>query len=335
MKNKINIGIVGCGAHAQIAHLPAFKKNVDCNLIAICDSDARKIDYLGSKYSIPYRYQDFPELLKNSEIDALVISTPNYLHAPMAISALEYGKHVLCDIPMATSLKEAQDVVKVARKAKGRLAMALSDRFRPDVQTLKKFIKEGELGEIYYVKTGWLIGSKNWILNPWRQEYLKSGGGAFLSLGVSLVDLATYLLEDKRMSTIFASIHKKNPAANVEDTAMCIINYADGTLLTVEVSWSLIFDRDFLYCNIFGKKGAALLNPLKIQKELHNELVNVAPTFPQKNLYKVSYELQAQFFIDSLRKNANPPFGYEDGLAIARITDAFYESARKHKLIKI
>jgi predicted dehydrogenase len=335
MRNKINIGVVGCGAHAQIAHLPAFRKNPDCNLIAICDTDIRKIDHLGSKYSIPYRYQDFSEMLRNSDIDALVISTPNYLHAPMAISALEYGKHVLCDVPMATSLREAQDVVKIAKKAKARLAMAFSDRFRPDVQTLKKFIKEGELGDIYYVKSGWLIGSKNWILNPWRQEYLKSGGGAFLSLGVNLLDLAIYLLEDKRMSTIFASIHKKNPGATVEDTAMCIINYTDGTLLTIEVSWSLIFDRDFLYCNIFGKKGAALLNPLKIQKELHNELVNVAPTFPPKNLYKVSYDLQVQFFLDSLRKNAVPPFGFEDGLTIARITDAFYESARKQKLIKI
>ncbi len=335
MRNRIKIGIVGCGAHSQIAHLPAFKKNQGCDLVAICDTDVRKIDLLGAKYGIPYRYQDFQEMLGNDEIDALVISTPNYLHAPMTISALEYGKDVLCDYPMAITMKEAQDVAKFARRSKNRLAMALSDRFRPDVQTLKKFIKEGELGDIYYLKTGWLIGSTNWILNPWRQEYLKSGGGAFLSLGVGLLDTAIYLLESKKLSTIFASVHKKNPASNVEDTAMCIINFADGTLLTIEVGWSLIFDRDFRYCNIFGKKGAALLNPLKIQKELHNELVNVTPTFSQKNIFRAAYDLQAQYFIESMSRNTPPPFGYEDGLLMARITDAFYESARKQKLITI
>lgn len=335
MRKKIRVGIVGCGAHSQIAHLPAFKKNSACDLVAICDTDVRKIDLLGTKYNITYRYQDFEEMIRNENIDACVISTPNYLHAPMIISSLEYGKDVLCDYPMAINLKEAQEVARIARRSKNCLAMALSDRFRPDVQTLKKFIKEGELGDIYYIKTGWLIGSTNWTLNPWRQEYLKSGGGAFLSLGVGLLDTALYLLESKSITSIFASTHKKNSASSVEDTAMCIINYHDGTLLTIEVGWSLIFDRDFRYCNIFGKKGAALLNPLKIQKELHNELVNVTPTFPQKNIFRAAYDLQAQFFIESLNRGSPPPFGYEDGLLIARITDAFYESARKQKLINI
>lgn len=335
MSDKVNIGIVGCGTHTQIVHIPVLKKNPECNLVALCDTDVRKIDYLGSKYNIPYRYQDFQEMLTNQEIEAIIIATPNYLHAPMAIASLEFGKDVLCENPMATNLKEAQEMVRIAQKTKRRLAVAMNIRFRPDVQTLKKFIKEGELGDIYYIKAGWLIGASEWVLPAWRKEQLKSGGGAFLSLGSTLLDLTTYLLEDKKMSTIFASIHKKEPNAEVEDTAMCIINFTDGTLLMIEVSWSLIFEKDFLYCNIFGKKGAALLNPLKIQKELHNELVDVAPKFPPKNLHKISYELQAQFFIDALKKDTEPPFRGEDGLVIARITDAFYESAQKQKLVRI
>ncbi|MEO0142320.1 MAG: Gfo/Idh/MocA family oxidoreductase [candidate division WOR-3 bacterium] len=335
MKEAINIGIVGCGAHAQIAHIPVFKKNRDCNLLAICDTDVRKLDLLGSKYNIPRRYQDFQELLEDREIDALIISTPNYLHAPMTISAMKYGKDVLCENPMAINLKEALEIKKTIEGTKRKLALALTGRFRPDVQTLKKFINEGELGDIYYLKTGWLIGTSEWILPEWRLDVLKSGGGAFLTMGTQILGIATYFLEDKEPSTIFASVHKKESAAEVEDTAMGIINFRDGTLLTIEVSWSLLFEKDFLYCNVFGKRGAALLNPLKIQKELHNELVNVTPTILPKNLYKVACELQAQFFIDSVQKNHQPPFGVEDGILIARITDAFYESARKQKLVKI
>ncbi len=335
MKGMINIGIVGCGAHAQIAHIPVFKKNRDCNLLAICDSDVRKLDMLGLKYNIPKRYQDFQELLEDKEIDALIISTPNYLHAPMTISAIKYGKDVLCENPMAINLKEALEIKKALNGTKRKLALALTGRFRPDVQTLKKFIAEGELGDIYYLKAGWLIGTREWILPEWRRDVLKSGGGAFLTLGTQILGISTYLLEEKEPSTIFASVHKKESAAEVEDTAMGIINFSDGTLLTIEVSWSLLFEKDFLYCNVFGKKGAALLNPLKVQKELHNELVNVTPTNLPRNLYKIACELQAQFFIDSVQKNHQPPFGIEEGVLIARITDAFYDSARKQKLVKI
>jgi len=335
MKDKINIGIVGCGVHSQIAHIPIFKKNKDCNLIAICDTDFHKLDYLGTKYNVAKKYQDFQEMVEDRDIDALIISTPNYLHTPMTISALQFGKDVICENPMAINCREAQEVIKVAGQTNRKVAVALTGRFRPDVQTLKKFIKEGELGEIYYLKAGWLIGTKEWVLPDWRMDILKSGGGAFLTMGTQVLAITSYFLEDKEPDTIFASIHKKEPESNVEDTAMCIINFKDGTLLTIEVGWSLLFEKDFLYCNIFGKKGAALLNPLKIHKELHNELVNVTPSIVPKNLYKVACELQAQFFIDAIKKNTKPPFTAEDGLLIARITDAFYESAKKNKMVKM
>jgi predicted dehydrogenase len=335
MNQKINIGIVGCGAHAQIAYVPIFTKNEQCNVIALCDSDVRKIDHLSEKYSIPYKYQDFQEIVSNEKIDALIIATPNYLHAPMTISALEYGKHVLCEIPISINLQEANEMIRAAEKSGKKLALAMNNRLRSDVQMLKKFIQEGELGEIYYVKAGWLIGTKEWILDPWRLAQIKSGGGAFLSLGTNLLDIALYFLQNKELDSIFASMHKKEPDAEIEDTAMCIINFSDGTLLTIEVGWSLLFEKDFLYCNVFGKKGAALLNPLKIQKELHNELFNVTPTLVHTNLYKVSYERQAQTFLDFLIKDRRPPISLEDGLTLARLSEAFYRSAKERKLVNL
>lgn len=334
MNDKLRIGIVGCGAHAQIAHIPFFKKNPACTLVALCDSDIRIIDHLSTKYQVPKKYQDFQEIIADDQIDALVISTPNYLHAPMSIAALKYGKHVFCENPMTINLAEAQEMIKVARSSEKKLALATNNRLRPDVQTLKNFIKEGELGDLYYIKSGWLIGHKDWTLSPWRLEKLKSGGGAFLSLGTNLLDIGLYFLKSKKAASIFASIHKREPDSEVEDTAMCIINFTDGTLLTIEVSWSLLFEDDFLYCNVFGKKGAALLNPLKIQKELHNELYNVTPMLAPTNLYRESYQLQANSFLDFLVKDKNPPITCDDGLLIARITEAFYESAREQKLVK-
>lgn len=336
MTKKKSVGVVGCGAHAQIAHLPFFKKSSECILRAICDSDLRKIDYLGSKYSVPKRYQDFQEMVEDEDIDAIVVATPNYLHAPMTITALKYGKDVLCETPMSINLREAREMMRVAKRAKRHLLLAMNNRLRPDVQILKKFIRQGELGEIYYAKTGWLIGTREWILSPGRMESLSRSGGAFLSLGVQLLDIVLYLLANKRPKTIFASVHKKEAEADVEDTAMCTINFADGTLLTIEVNWSLLFEKDFLYCNVFGNRGAALLNPLRIQKELHNELVNVTPKITQKNTYRISYELQVHTFLECLAKRKpQPPISSEDGLTIAKISEAFYTSAKKKQLVRI
>jgi predicted dehydrogenase len=335
MTKKLKIGLIGCGAHAQIAHLPFLKKNSRCDLIAICDTDPRKLNHLGSKYSIQKKYQDFQEIVEDKEIEALVIATPSYLHAPMTVTAMRYGKDVLCETPMSVDLKEAREMVRVSKNTKRKLILAMNNRLRQDVQILKKFIREGELGDIYYAKAGWLIGTREWILSPGRLESMSKGGGAFLSLGVHLLDIALFLLANKKAKTIFASVHKKEPDANVEDTAMCTINFADETLLTIEVGWSLLFEKDFLYCNVFGNKGAALLNPMKVQKELHNELFNVTPTIAHRKIYRTSYELQSEYLLGCLLGKAKPPISNEDGITIAKITDAFYASARRKQLVRI
>ncbi|UCC12162.1 MAG: Gfo/Idh/MocA family oxidoreductase [candidate division WOR-3 bacterium] len=335
MSEKINIAVVGGGVHAQIAHIPVFTKHPQCNVVALCDPDVRKLDHLSQKYNIPVRCQDYQEILDTPEIDAVIIATPNYLHAPMAIAAMKYGKHVLCESPMAVTHQETLEMVDAARASGKKLALAMNNRLRPDVQTLHAFIRGAELGQIYYIKSGWLIGSREWKLSPWRLEQLKSGGGVFLGYGTTVLDIALFLLKNKRPSQIFASTHRKEPEAQVEDTGLCIINFTDDTVLTVEVSWSLLFEEDFLYCNAFGRKGAALLNPLRIQKELHNDLFNVTPTIVNKNVYKASYEQQAIHFVEYLTKDRTPPITSDDGVMIARIADAFYESAEKKQLVKI
>ncbi len=335
MRKMLNIGVVGCGAHAQIAHLPFISKHAKCSLYAICDIDPRMIDHLGAKYGVQKRYLDFQEIVQDPDIDALVIATPTYLHAPMSVAALKYGKHVLCETPMALNLQEAREMARVARRSKHSFVPAMNNRLRPDVQVLKNFIRENELGDIYYAKAGWLIGTREWILSPKRLENLSRSGGAFLSLGVHLLDIALYLLSNKRAKTVFASMHRKEAEADVEDTAMCTINFSDGTLLTIEVGWSLLFEKDFLYCNVFGNKGAALLNPLKIQKELHGELFNVTPTIAHKNIYRSSYEQQIDTFVDCLTEKTSPPICSGDGLLLAEITEAFYTSAQKEQLVRI
>ena len=145
---KLKVALVGCGAQAQLAHIPALKANPAVELYALCDTDARKVNHLAALHSVPRRFVDFDELRDVEEIDGVVVATPNHLHAPMAAAALAYGKHVLCEMPLGMDSSEVERMVQVADREKRILTPCLNTRLRPDVQTIRRFIAGGELGPL-------------------------------------------------------------------------------------------------------------------------------------------------------------------------------------------
>lgn len=326
MKDKVRLAVIGCGAQAQLAHIPAIKKNNNAELVALCDIDERKLDSLATKLGIKKRYHDIESLVKDPEIDAVIITTPNYLHMPMTIAALEYDKDVLCEMPMALTAKDGKEMVATAKKRRRRLGVCINYRFRPDIQLINDFIKRDELGEIYYAKAGWLRGRAEWALTGWRKERLRAGGGAFLSLGVHILGFAIWLLDKTRPLSILGTVYKRDPQAEVEDTAFAFMRFERNVALTVEVGWSLLMERDLTYFNIFGNKGAAIINPLQIHKEMHGHLVNVTPSLEGKDFYRTAYQRQIDSFVEAILKNEEPVLKGEDGLLINQITDAFYQS---------
>jgi len=329
MEKKLSIGIVGLGALAQTTHIPIYRKMSNVEIVAICDSDVRKLDHVARRVGVKKRYVDFQALIEDEQVEAVIIAAPSYLHAPMTLAALKFNKHVFCEKPMAISLGEAEEVVDAARKTKKKLAIGLNNRFRPDVQTLKSFIDHGELGDIFYMKAGWLMGRSAWSFDDWHTANIRSGGGSFSSIGVNLLDICLWFLEKKEPVAISGACHVRDGPEKIDDTAIAFIRYSDDSVLTIEVGWSLIFEKDFLYCNIFGSKGAALLNPLEIHKEMHGHLVNVTPAIEKRNYYRVSFELEDRFFVEAVLKDKDPVFSGQDGLVIARVVDAFYRSAAK------
>jgi predicted dehydrogenase len=325
----IRVAVVGCGAHAQVAHIPALKANRQVELVALCDSDIRKVNHLCALHNIPRRYTDFDDLKVDEEIDAVVVATPNYLHAPMAVAAMEYGKHVLVEMPMGLTADEAALMLRTAEREKKILMPGLNTRLRPDVLTIRKFIEGGELGRLYYCKTGWLQGRSAWSLGGWRGERLRSGGGAFLSLGTTLLDFSLWLLSPKQPVSVTGVAHHRTPSAEVEDTAFAMVRFEDDSLLTVEVGWSLLQEHDLTYFNAFGTTGAALLNPIRIHKEMHGHLVNVTPAVSTKGIQRASFRMLIDLWIDALIKNAEPVIPARCGLVVNQIVDAFYQSNAK------
>ena len=146
-KKTLRVGLIGVGGAAQINHIPALRKVEGLELAALCDRDPEKAQRVAQKFGVPRAYGRIEDLLGDEELDVIDVCTPNYLHAPMAIAALEAGRHVLCERPLARSGDEAAAMAKAAKKADRVLMCAVQHRFRPDAQLLRKFVEKGELGE--------------------------------------------------------------------------------------------------------------------------------------------------------------------------------------------
>jgi predicted dehydrogenase len=334
-RKNLKIGLVGVGGTAQVNHIPALMKVDGLELVGLVDRDPEKAQRVAQKFGIPRWGGRIEDLLDLEDLDAVDICTPNFLHAPMAIAALEAGKHVLCERPLARSAEEAATMVKAAKKADRTLMCAVQHRFRPDAQLLRKFVEKGDLGEVFLAKAGWLRQKTEWDSDEWRRSKRESGGGVVLDLGFHMLDLALWVLGQPRVESVTASVHRSRKG-DVEDSATAFFRLAGGATLTLELTWGLLMDKDFAYLNLFGAGGAALLNPFRVHKGMHGTLVNVTPALETpKNQYRQSMEAQVTHFADSLRAGRKPMGSAEEILAVMELMDAVYRSAEIGKEVKV
>ena len=325
-ERKLRVAVVGCGTQSQLAHIPALRQNPSVELVALCDTDVRKLNQLCAIHKIEKHYVDFDDLKEDESIDAVVIATPNHLHAPMAVAAMRYGKDVLCEMPLGLDSAEVRQMMGSAEREKRKLMPAMNTRLRPDIQTIRRFVEGGELGDLYYCKTGWLQGRESWSLSGWRGQRLRAGGGAFLSLGTALLDASLALVAPHVPVSVIGAAHHRAPRSEVEDTAFAMIRFQPELTLTVEVGWSMLQEKDLTYLNLFGNAGAALLNPTQIHKEMHGHLVNVTPQIPDKDAQRSSWRLLVNLWVESLVRDTPVPIAASEALTVSRLADAFYKS---------
>jgi len=334
-RKTLRVGLVGVGAAAQVSHIPALKRTEGVELVALCDRDPEKANRVAQKFQIPLATGRLDDLLADDLIDAVDICTPNFLHAPMATAALEAGKHVMCERPLARSAEEAAAMVKAARKADCVLMCAVQHRFRADAQLLRTFVEKGDLGEIFLAKAGWLRQRTEWDSDEWRRQKRESGGGVVLDLGFQMLDLSLWVLGSPKVQSVTASVHRSKKG-EVEDSATAFLRLEGGATLTLELTWGLLMEKDFAYLNLFGSAGAALLNPFRLHKGMHGSLVNVTPAMDtSRNQYKQSIEAQIVHFAESLRKGQKPMGSAEEILPVMELMDAVYRSAEQGKEVKL
>ncbi len=335
MTDKVRIALIGGGLQAQTAYLPYLRKNRHVTIKALCDTDEAKLHALKLRFEIETVTTSYNRILNDESIDAVIITAPNYLHHPMALAALDYGKHVMLELPMALNSEQAEEMVTKAKEKKLLLALAHSNHFRPDTILMRQLMERKEIGRLTYAKTGWLRSTEKWHLTGWRKEHLSAGGGAFLTLGIPIIDMSLFVIGNRTVTAISGTAFKRNAEIEVEDSAVAQLRFADNAMLTLEVSWILHQPRDILYLNVYGTKGAALINPLEIHREMFNRLVNVAPSIDAKTIKPCSYQGQINAFVAAIVEDKPYPIPLNAGLLLTKISDAFYRSVDEGKEITL
>ena len=189
---KIRVAIVGAGNIAQSAHLPAYQKRDDLEVVAIADWNLARAQDAAKKFGIPKAFQNIDDMLANVDCDYVDICVWNRSHADCAIKAAAAGKNILCEKPMAYNLEDALKMKEAVEKAGVTFMLAVPTRYSGEAQLLREMVDAGKLGDIYYAKTANIRRRGTPI--GWFTDTAKSGGGPVIDIGVHCIDRTWFLM---------------------------------------------------------------------------------------------------------------------------------------------
>lgn len=259
----INVGVIGCGKIAQVRHIPEYADNPGVHLTGLYDLNRKRAEQLAVQYQCRV-YSSVEELLADPEIDAVSVCAANHVHAEITLSALKAGKHVLCEKPMATTLKDCQEMPDTAEKLGKILMIGQNQRFARAHEEARKLIRRGDIGQVLTFHTTFgHSGQETWSVDAgpgnWFFDKKKAAMGAMADLGVHKTDLIQYLLDDvvEETTVKVTTLDKKDSSGNliqVDDNAICIYKMKSGVIGTMTASWTYYGEEDNSTA-IYGTEG--------------------------------------------------------------------------------
>ncbi len=276
----LRAGVVGLGWAGQ-QHMEAYATLPGVELVAIAGMEDEPRAALGKKYRVTRLHRDWRDLVAEGELDVVSVAVPTFLHAPVAVGALEAGMHVLSEKPIARNAIEAQAMVDAAHAAGRVLEVAFNHRRRGDIEALKAAIVEGQIGRPYHARAIWLRRSGIPALGSWFTNREMSGGGPLIDIGVHVLDYALHLFGEPRVLTVSAVTHSElgvrgrggskagsdkqgvGSAFEVEDLATVLMRLEGGGSIVLETSWAAYRPAgDEFGITLYGTEGGADLRVL-------------------------------------------------------------------------
>ena len=259
----IKIGILGCGKIAQVRHIPEYAANPNCVLKGFYNPTKSRAEDMAGQYG-GVVYDSAEELLRDPEIDAVSVCAANYAHAELTIQAMKAGKHVLCEKPMAVTLSDYEEMVRVSKETGKLLMIAQNQRLTRAHRLAKQLIADGEIGKVLTFRTAFGHGGpETWAIKPgkdtWFFDKTKAAMGAMADLGIHKTDLIQFLLDAKvvRTTAKLTTLDKRGADGEligVDDNAICIYEMANGVIGTMTASWTYYAAEDNSTV-LYGTKG--------------------------------------------------------------------------------
>lgn len=349
MAKTLKVGVIGVGGIAK-THFPGWEQSPYTELVALSDIDPVVLNRVAEAQGVKLRYEKPEDLIANKDIDIVDICTPNMYHAPLAIAALEAGKHVLCEKPLAPTPADVKKMI-AARDRSGKLLMTAQHfRFQGTSKALKAEIDQGILGEIYHARS-WMLRRSGAPTRPGFIEKKYSGGGPCIDIGVHILDLTLWMMGHPRpfsVSGITQDRLRRLPGAfsnwggpippnwDVEEFAAAFVRFANGATLILEVSWLLHHKTtgEDMQMWLYGDRGGAhwpsneiLTTNYQTRQHLNTQLVHAEGGEPHAK--------ECMAFAEAVALGKPSPVPAEQSLDVIAVLDGLYRSAESGKEVRI
>jgi len=329
----IQIGLIGSGNISE-THAKAANEIAGAEISAVYGTNAARVEHLSQKYRAK-PFSDFDAFLSHSPMDIVLIGSPSGLHAEQGIAAIRSGLHVLTEKPMDITTARADAMIKAADDRGVKVGVIFQDRLKPEILQLKQSICAGDLGKITLVdaRVKWYRPPDYYSKSRWRGTFALDGGGALMNQGVHTVDLLLWMFGD--VSKVQASIRTAQQAIEVEDTALAILEFANGPLCSL-LATTAAYPGYPRRVEITGSEGTVILED--------DRIVASDLRVPQTKLEKIAvrdegaashvvrdvrgHKAILEDFIQAIEQNRPPACDAREGRKSIALIESIYRAAR-------
>jgi predicted dehydrogenase len=344
MAREVNIGIIGAGIIGR-SHMQHYQNIPGAKIIAVCDINEEAAKKAAADFKIAQVYTDFRKVLALKEVEAVDVCLHNNLHAPVSIAAMEAGKHVYCEKPLAGSYADAKAMVDAAKRTGKHLAMQLGTLFADSTISAKRLIDDGHLGHIYYAKSfGYRRRGRPYVdgyATPAFVQKKIAAGGALYDMGVYHIGQMLYLLGNPQVLTVSGATHqeiemyehrRKESKYDVEELGVGYVRLDGGISFVIEESWALNLSGNDS-SKIAGSKGGITLDPFTFHTTIGDMDMNSTVVDGGRNRWKKvwpekfePFDGNQQHWVAVLRGQIPPLPSAEVGMNMMLIAEGIFLS---------
>lgn len=349
--SKIKVAVIGCGTIANSAHIPAYMANEEAQIKYFCDIIPERAQAAVEKYGCGTAVVDYHDILRDEEIEAVSVCTPNNAHMQIATDFLRAGKNVLSEKPAARTYEEALEMQRVQHETGKTLNIGVVNRFNTSVNLIKDMIDRGELGEIYHVVISFREHRSIPGIGGAFTTKAIAGGGVLIDWGVHYLDLVMYCLGDPKPKTIsgqaycklgkniddytytrmWAGPPVKDGIYDVEDYVSAFIR-TEGPTFSLNGAWAQNIDEKETYIDFLGDKAGVRLiygKEYKVYKVEHGTLCTVVPKYNMEPMFQ--NEIDA--FLRCVRTGERLPSHIDNAVITSQIMQGVYDSSQRGREI--